>query len=74
MKAVQPRGWPTRKLAVGALVASASSQVWSNFAPDYAPMLTGPDVSMLVGFVVSTAVGYAVAWFVKDEPNIPEDR
>ena len=74
MKAVQPRGWPTNKLMVGALVASATSQIWSNFAPDHVPMLAGPDVSMLVGFVVSTGFGFLIAWFVKDNANIPEDR
>lgn len=72
-KAVQPRGWPTRKLTIGVLVASATSQIWDNVAPDYFPVLSGPDVSMLAGFVVSTVVGGVVAWFVKDNANIPDE-
>lgn len=68
MKAVQSSAMPTRKLTVGALIAPAASEAWGAIMATVYPPLSGPEVSLLIGALA----GVAVAYWVKDRPNIAE--
>jgi hypothetical protein len=72
--AAQLTNMPTRKLAVGALVAPAVSQGYSNLMPIIVQKL---DWWWLAGFdtfgmaaIVGTVAAMAIAWFVPDAPNV----
>jgi len=67
-RATQPDAWPTRKLAVGATVATAAAEVWGAVMAGAYPALAGPAMSALVGLLAGLAVG----WFVADRPNVPQ--
>lgn len=67
MKAVQTSGLPTRKLAVGAMVGPAVTEVWGSVMVGIYPPLSGPEMSMLIGALAAVAVAY----WVKDRANMP---
>lgn len=68
----QVAGWPTRKAAVGTMIAGALGQLWANTADEFFPFLGGEEVSTAVGWVASCLIGYLIFYFVKDRPNVPE--
>jgi hypothetical protein len=67
MKAVQVSALPTNKLTIGALVAPAVMEVWQRVMTDLYPPLAGPEMAILVAWLV----GIMAAYPVKDRANIP---
>jgi len=64
--ATQTSAFPTNKLSVAVIIGPAVTEAWGAvMAGVYAP-LSGPEMSMLVGALVTLAVGY----FVPDRPNV----
>lgn len=67
MKATQATAMPTRKLTVGAMIGPVVTEVWGSVMADIYPPLSGPELSMLIGALAAIAVAY----WIKDAPNVP---
>lgn len=64
--AKQPDAFPSNKLSVAVIIGPAVTEAWGSVMETlYAP-LSGPEVSMLMGALVTLLVGY----FVPDRPNV----
>jgi len=61
----QPSALPTRKLTVAAMVGPAATEAWAGIMAAVYPPLVGPEVSMLIGALVTVAAGY----WVRDREN-----
>lgn len=58
--------YPTNKLSVAVIIGPAVTEAWGSVMQTiYAPV-AGPEMSMLVGALVTLLVGY----FVPDRPNV----
>lgn len=73
--ATQPDSFPTNKLAVGSAISSVFAtqvgpvleEVWPQIAP---AVLAGPTMTTTLAMLAAIFVGWAVAWFVPDRPQV----
>ena len=66
--AKQTSAMPTRKLMAGLPIMGATAEIWGRTMADIFPPLAGSDTALLVGMLV----GWAVAYWVPDAPNVPQ--
>lgn len=74
----QPSPLPTNKaLTVAALapalalyVEPVAAELWPQIAPT---ILTGPETTAAVAWLLSALASLAVAWWVPDQANVPRD-
>ena len=68
--ATQETAFPTNKLSVAVIIGPAVTEAWgAGMQTIYLP-LSGPEMSMLMGALVTLLVGY----FVPDRPNVASKK